>query len=125
VAAPQARPGRSGSNLYLAVTPVLVAIPVVVIMLRVYPLAVRGLLTLSARRAGATGFVALSGAARSSMTEVPPAFGLVLALSLATFAGMLSRGITGGEAARRRAHRATRLGDGQADHAAAVILRHA
>jgi putative ABC transport system permease protein len=94
-------PGTSGGgiNLYLAVTPVLVAIPVVLVMLRVYPLAVRGLLTLSARRAGATGFVALTGAARSSLTEVLPAFGLVLALSLATFAGMLSEGIARGEVA--------------------------
>ena len=97
-------PGASGApgggiNLYLAVTPVLVAVPVVVVMLRVYPLAVRGGLSLSARRAGATGFVALSGAARSSLTEVLPAFGLVLTLSLATFAGMLGQGITRGEVA--------------------------
>jgi putative ABC transport system permease protein len=91
--------GASGGNLYLAVTPVLVAIPVVLVMLRLYPLAVRGLLALSARRAGATGFVALSGAARSSLTGVLPAFGLVLALSLATFAGMLSQGIARGEVA--------------------------
>jgi putative ABC transport system permease protein len=76
-----------------------VAVPVVLIMLRLYPLAVRGLLALSARRAGATGFVALSGAARSSLTGVLPAFGLVLALTLATFAGMLSQGITRGEVA--------------------------
>jgi putative ABC transport system permease protein len=95
---PAGAPG-GGINLYLAVTPVLVAIPAVLVMLRVYPLAVRGLLTLSARRAGATGFVALSGAVRSSLTEVLPAFGLVLTLSLATFAGMLGQGINRGEVA--------------------------
>ena len=75
----------------------LVAIPVVVIMLRLYPLAIRGLLALSARGAGATGFVALSRAARSSLTGALPAFALVLALSLATFAGMVNQGISRGE----------------------------
>jgi len=65
--------------------------------LRLYPLAIRGLLALSARRAGATGFVALSRAARSSLSGGLPAFALVLSLSLATFAGMVSQGITSGE----------------------------
>ncbi len=89
--------GAGGIDLYLTVTPVLVAIPVVVVMLRLYPLVVRGLLTASARGAGATGFVALSGAARSSLIGVLPAFALVLALSLATFAGTVNNAITRGE----------------------------
>jgi len=93
----QGVPAGGGTDLYLTLTPVLVAIPVVVVMLRLYPLAVRGLLAVSARGAGATGFVALSRAARSSLTGVLPAFALVLALSLATFAGMVSNGITRGE----------------------------
>ena len=93
----QGLPAGGGINLYLAITPVLVAIPVVLVMLRLYPLAVRGLLAWSARGAGATGFVALSRAARSSLTGVLPAFALVLALSLATFAGMVSDGIHRGE----------------------------
>ena len=95
----QGLPAGGGIDLYLTLTPVLVAIPVVVVMLRLYPLAVRGLLAASARGAGATGFVALSRAARSSLTGVLPAFALVLALSLATFAGMVSNGITRGEIA--------------------------
>ena len=95
----QGLPAGSGIDLYLTLTPVLVAIPVVVVMLRLYPLAVRGLLATSARHAGATGFVALSRAAQSSLTGVLPAFALVLALSLATFAGMVSNGITRGEIA--------------------------
>ena len=88
-----------GADLYLAATPVLLAIPVVLVMLRLYPLVMRGLLAASARGAGATGFVALSRAARSSLAGVLPAFGLVLALSLATFAGMVSGGIDRGETA--------------------------
>ena len=95
----QGVPADGGINLYLAATPVLVAIPVVLIVLRLYPLAIRGLLRLSTRRAGATGFVALAGAARSSLTGVLPAFALVLALSLATFAGMVNQAITRGEVA--------------------------
>ena len=106
VAASDGQPGRAaeprrtrggGKDPYLTVTPVLVAVPVVVVMLRLYPLAIRGLLALSARGAGATGFVALSRAARSSLTGALPAFALVLALSLATFAGMVNQGISRGE----------------------------
>ena len=95
----QGVPAGGGIDLYLTAVPILVAIPVVVVMLRLYPLAIRGLLAVSARGAGATGFVALSRAARSSLTGALPAFALVLALSLATFAGMVSQGITRGEIA--------------------------
>jgi putative ABC transport system permease protein len=95
----QGVPPAGGIDLYLAAAPVLVTIPVVLIVLRLYPLVVSGLLRLSARRAGATGFVALAGAARSSLTGVLPAFALVLALSLATFAGMVNQAITRGEIA--------------------------
>ena len=95
----QGVPAGGQVNPLLMLAPVLVAVPVVVIMLRLYPLAVRGLLRVSARRTGATGFVALSSAARSSLTGVLPAFALVLALSLATFAGMVSNGIARGETA--------------------------
>ena len=87
----------SGIDLYLAIVPVLVAVPVVVVMLRLYPLIIRGLLALFARGTGATGFVALSRAARSTLTGALPAFALVLTLSLATFAGMVSQGIARGE----------------------------
>jgi putative ABC transport system permease protein len=95
----QGVPAGGQVNLLLMLAPVLVAVPVVLIMLRLYPLAVRGLLRLSARGAGATGFVALSAAARSSLTGLLPAFALVLALTLATFAGMVSTGIANGETA--------------------------
>jgi putative ABC transport system permease protein len=93
----QGQPAGGQVNLLVAAAPVLVAIPVVVIMLRLYPLAVRGLFALSARGTGATGFVAMSRATRSSLTGVLPAFALVLALSLASFAGMITGGITRGE----------------------------
>ena len=93
----QGVPAGGGIDLFLAIVPVLVAVPVVVVMLRLYPLIIRVLLGLSARGAGATGFVALSRAARSTLTGALPAFALVLTLSLATFAGMVSQGIARGE----------------------------
>jgi putative ABC transport system permease protein len=93
----QGLPVNGGTNLYLSAAPVLVAIPVVLVMLRLYPLAVRGLLALSARGTNATGFVALSGAARPF--AVLPAFALVLALGLASFAGTVNDGIGRGEVA--------------------------
>jgi putative ABC transport system permease protein len=95
----QGVPAGGQVNLLLMAAPVLVAVPVVLIMLRLYPLAVRGLLRLSARRRGATGFVALSAAARSSLTGLLPAFALVLALTLAAFAGMVAAGISRGQTA--------------------------
>jgi putative ABC transport system permease protein len=94
----QGLPAGGGVDLYLTVVPLLVAIPVVLVMLRLYPLAVRGLLRLTARGTGATGFVALSRAARSPLTGVLPAFALVLALSVATFAGTVSDAVAHGEA---------------------------
>jgi putative ABC transport system permease protein len=93
----QGLPANGGASLYLSAAPVLVVIPVVLIMLRLYPLAVRGLLALSARGTSATGFVAFSGAARPF--ALLPAFALVLALGLASFAGAVSNGIGRGEVA--------------------------
>jgi putative ABC transport system permease protein len=90
-------PAGGSVDWFLTAAPVLVAILAAVVMLRLYPLIIWGLLRLSARRVGATGFVALAGAARTSLTGVLPAFALVLALSLAAFAGTLRNAIASGE----------------------------
>ena len=95
----QAAAGTGGINLYTAVAPVLVAIPAVVIIARLYPLALRALLRMFGGRAGATGFVGLARAARTSLTPTLPVFALVLALTLAAFAGMVRDAITRGEIA--------------------------
>jgi putative ABC transport system permease protein len=95
----QGLPAPGQSDLFLAITPVLVAVPVVLIVLRLYPLAVRGLLALTARARGATGFVALARASRSALTGVLPVFALVLGLTVAAFAGMVRNAITQGEVA--------------------------
>jgi putative ABC transport system permease protein len=90
-------PGPGQTDLILAATPVLVAVPVVLVVLRLYPLAVRGLQAGVARAPGATAFVALAQASRTALTGVLPVFAVVLALSVAAFAGMLRDAVGRGE----------------------------
>jgi putative ABC transport system permease protein len=89
----------SGVNLYTSAAPVLIAIPVVIIILRLYPLALRGLLRLSARTSRAPAFLGLARASRTALTPALPAFALVLALTVAAFAGMVRDAVTNGEVA--------------------------
>jgi len=88
-----------GVNLYASAAPVLIAIPAVIVVLRLYPLVVRGLLRGSARRSGATAFLGLTRAARAALTPALPAFALVLALTVAAFAGMVRDAVITGEVA--------------------------
>jgi putative ABC transport system permease protein len=78
---------------------VLIAVPAVIVVLRVYPVLLRGLLRGSARGSGATVFLGLARAARTALTPALPAFALVLALSVAAFAGMVRDAVTRGEVA--------------------------
>ena len=89
----------SGVNLYTSSAPVLVAIPVVIIVLRLYPLVLGGLLRLSARASRAPAFLGLARASRTALTPALPAFALVLALTVAAFAGMVRDAVTNGEVA--------------------------
>ena len=89
-----------GGDLYASAAPILAAIPVAIVMLRLYPLAVLPLLRLAARRTGVTAFLGLARAARVSATAVLPAFAMVLALSLVSFAGMVRSAVIRGEVAQ-------------------------
>jgi putative ABC transport system permease protein len=89
----------SGVNLYTSAAPVLVAVPVVIVVLRIYPFMLRGLLRASARSSGASAFLGLARAARTTLTPALPAFALVLALTVAAFAGMVRDAVTNGDAA--------------------------
>jgi putative ABC transport system permease protein len=89
----------TGVNLYTSAAPALIAIPAVIVVLRVYPLVLRGLLRGSARRSGATAFLGLARAARSVLTPALPAFALVLVLSVTAFAGMVRDAVARGETA--------------------------
>ena len=86
-------------NFYVAAAPALVAIPAVIAVGRLYPLMIRGLLRLSASSTGASGFLALTRAARASLASTAPAFALILALTVASFAGMVRDAVTRGEIA--------------------------
>ena len=90
------QPGTS-VDLYTSAAPALVAIPAVIVVLRIYPLILRGLLRGAARRRSATGFLGLALAARAALTTVLPAFALVLAITVAAFAGMVRSAVTHGE----------------------------
>jgi putative ABC transport system permease protein len=95
----QGAPAPGSVNLYIAAAPALVAILAVIVVGRLYPLIIRGLLRLYAGRAGASGFLALTRAARTSLASAAPAFALVLALTVASFAGMVRDAVTRGEIA--------------------------
>jgi putative ABC transport system permease protein len=88
-----------GINIFTGAGPVLAAIPAALIVLRLAPLALRGLLRLARPRAGAAWFVGLAAAARGGLSAVMPAFALVLALAVAAFGGMISSAVSRGEAA--------------------------
>ena len=90
----------SGVNLYTSSAPILVAIPAVIVVLRLYPLVLRGLLRASARSSRAPAFLGLARASRTAaLTPALPAFALVLALTVAAFAGMVRDAVINGEVA--------------------------
>lgn len=87
----------AGVDLYTSAAPALVAIPAVIVVLRIYPLILRGLLRGAARGRGATGFLGLAQAARAALTPALPAFALVVAITVAAFAGMVRDAVRQGE----------------------------
>jgi putative ABC transport system permease protein len=95
----QGAPAAGTVDPYVAAAPALVAVPAVIAVGRLYPLIIRGLLRLYANRAGASGFLALTRAARASLASAAPAFALVLALTVASFAGMVRDAVSRGEVA--------------------------
>jgi putative ABC transport system permease protein len=84
-------------DFYTSAAPALVAIPAVIIVLRVYRLVLRGLLRGAARGRGASGFLGLAQATRAALTPALPAFALVLAITVAAFAGMVRDAVYRGE----------------------------
>jgi putative ABC transport system permease protein len=89
----------TGVDLYTSAAPVLVAVPVVIVVMRAYPFALRALLRVFTRSKGAPAFLGLAQAARSALTPALPAFALVLALTVAAFAGMVRDAVTNGDVA--------------------------
>jgi putative ABC transport system permease protein len=95
----QGLPSAGNTNWFLTAAPILVALPAALIAMRVYPLAVRALLHAWHRRPGATGYVALADSAASGTALTLPAVTLVLALTLAACAGMVTGAIADGQTA--------------------------
>jgi putative ABC transport system permease protein len=95
----QGLPEVSGVDVYTSAAPVLAAVPAALIILRLSPLVLRGLLRLATPRAGAAGFVGLATAARAAFSATLPAFALVLALAMAAFGGMIGSAVQRGEVA--------------------------
>jgi putative ABC transport system permease protein len=87
----------SGGDLYPTAAPVLLAIGVAVVVVRLYPVLVRGVLALTGQRASAAAFLGLARAVRTSGSAALPAFALVLALALVSFAGMVRGAVLTGE----------------------------
>jgi putative ABC transport system permease protein len=86
-------------DLYASAAPALLAVGVAVLVLRLYPLLVRGVLRLMGQRAGPAAFLGLVRAARVSASATLPAFAMVLALALVSFAGMVRGSVLRGEVA--------------------------
>jgi putative ABC transport system permease protein len=78
-----------GTGRYASLAPVLCAVPVVIVTLRVYQALLRALARAATRRRGVIGFVGLARAAQAPVTNALPAMTLVLALIVAAFAGMV------------------------------------
>jgi putative ABC transport system permease protein len=86
-------------DLYASGAPVLVAVLAVIVILRVYQVVVRGLARVTARRRGVVGFVGLTRASAASATFALPALTLVLAVTMASFTGMVKEAVARSEVA--------------------------
>jgi putative ABC transport system permease protein len=95
----QGAPAGSGVNFYTSSAPILVAIPTVIVVLRLYPLVLHGLLRAFAHTSRAPAFLGLARASRTALTPALPAFALVLALTVTAFAGMVRDAVINGEVA--------------------------
>jgi putative ABC transport system permease protein len=93
----RAQPGAT--DLYVSAAPVLVAVPAVIVALRLYQLVLRGLARASAQQRGVIGFLGLTRAAHAPVTLALPAITLVLALTVAAFTGMVRAAVVRGETA--------------------------
>lgn len=86
-----------GTNFYPSAAPVLVAVPAAIIVMRGYPAVARELARIAGRSRGVVAFVGLARAIRTSPGAALPAFALVLALTMVTFAAMVSAAVNRGQ----------------------------
>jgi putative ABC transport system permease protein len=91
------RAQTGATDLFTSTAPVLVAVPAVIVAMRLYQVLLRGLARASARRRGVIGFLALSRAAQAPVVLALPAITLVLALTVAAFTGMVQAAVFAAE----------------------------
>jgi putative ABC transport system permease protein len=91
------RSQTGGTDLYVSLAPVLVAVPAVIVTLRLYQVVLHWLARASARRRGVIGFLGLTRAAQAPLTLALPAVTLVLALTVAAFTGMVRAAVSSAE----------------------------
>jgi putative ABC transport system permease protein len=91
----RSQPGAT--DLFTSAAPVLIAVPAVIVALRLYQLLLRGLARAWARQRGVIGFLALTRAAQAPLVLALPALTLVLALTVAAFTGMVRDAVVSGE----------------------------
>ena len=92
------RSQTGATDLFTSGAPVLIAVPAVIVILRLYQLLLRGLARAAARQRGVIGFLALTRAAQAPLMLALPALTLVLALTVASFTGMVRDAVVSGEA---------------------------
>lgn len=80
--------GPGGSDLFLSAAPVLVAVPIALIVMRGYPVVLRQLTKVAARRRGVVLVVGFARGNAVAVAGVLPAFALVLAFAVIAFATM-------------------------------------
>jgi putative ABC transport system permease protein len=88
-----------GSDQLGIAAPVLVATVASIVIGRLYPIPVRGMLLLANRRRGPVSFLGLSQAGRAGLATIVPALALVLTLTLAAFGVMLTQSVATGQIA--------------------------
>ncbi|MFI6564610.1 FtsX-like permease family protein [Streptomyces sp. NPDC050534] len=86
------RQGTSGDQL-TSLAPVLVGVVAALLLVRLYPLPLRGLARPAARLRGAIGHLSLARAGRTSASAVLPLLALLSALTTAAFGGSVLTGV--------------------------------
>lgn len=86
------RRGTTGDQL-TALAPVLVGVVAALLLVRLYPLPLRGLARPAARLRGALGHLSLARAGRTSASAVLPLLALLTALTTAAFGGSVLAGV--------------------------------
>jgi putative ABC transport system permease protein len=90
----QGLPPPGSVDLFTSAAPVLVAVPVALLIMRVYPLVLRQLVRLTRRRRGVVLVVGFARGSAAAAGGTLAAFALVLSLAVVAFAAMASGAVT-------------------------------